>query len=213
MPSRRVIEGDALPWLAAEVAPDGASVFTSLPDVSELPDLDLEAWRRWFVETVARVASWVPEGGAALFYQTDVRRRGLWVDKAHLVSCGVEKAGKEILWHKIVCRETVALATTKVSQGRAAYAHLLAAGAPELGGAAFRGGFPDVLEGGEARWSRGMGDAVCLQGCRFLQGLGTRVVVDPFCGQGAVLAAANALGMDALGVELSPRRCRAARKA
>jgi tRNA G10 N-methylase Trm11 len=37
------------------------------------------------------------------------------------------------------------------------------------------------------------------------------LVVDPFCGHGTVLAVANALGLDALGVELSPRRCRAAR--
>jgi tRNA G10 N-methylase Trm11 len=37
-------------------------------------------------------------------------------------------------------------------------------------------------------------------------------VVDPFCGKGTVLAVANSLGLDALGVELSGKRCRAARK-
>ena len=38
------------------------------------------------------------------------------------------------------------------------------------------------------------------------------VVIDPFCGQGTVLAVANELGMDALGVELSRKRCRQALK-
>jgi tRNA G10 N-methylase Trm11 len=38
-------------------------------------------------------------------------------------------------------------------------------------------------------------------------------VVDPFCGQGSALAAANAHGLDAIGVELSRRRAAAARKA
>jgi len=35
-------------------------------------------------------------------------------------------------------------------------------------------------------------------------------VIDPFCGQGTVLAVANEMGMDALGVELSRKRCRTA---
>jgi tRNA G10 N-methylase Trm11 len=35
--------------------------------------------------------------------------------------------------------------------------------------------------------------------------------VDPFCGWGTVLAVANALGMDAVGVDLSARMCRRAR--
>lgn len=38
------------------------------------------------------------------------------------------------------------------------------------------------------------------------------IVIDPFCGQGTVLAVANELGMDALGVELSRKRSRQALK-
>ncbi len=34
--------------------------------------------------------------------------------------------------------------------------------------------------------------------------------MDPFCGQGTVLAMANALGIDSVGIELSPKRCRRA---
>jgi tRNA G10 N-methylase Trm11 len=37
------------------------------------------------------------------------------------------------------------------------------------------------------------------------------VVFDPFCGVGTVLAVANALGVDALGVELSRKRCEQSR--
>jgi tRNA G10 N-methylase Trm11 len=35
--------------------------------------------------------------------------------------------------------------------------------------------------------------------------------VDPFCGYGTVLAVANALGLDAVGVDLSARMCARAR--
>ena len=34
--------------------------------------------------------------------------------------------------------------------------------------------------------------------------------MDPFCGQGTVTAMANALGVDSVGIEISPKRCRRA---
>ena len=39
-----------------------------------------------------------------------------------------------------------------------------------------------------------------------------RTIVDPFCGYGTVLAVANALGMGAIGVDLSARMCKRARR-
>ena len=38
-----------------------------------------------------------------------------------------------------------------------------------------------------------------------------RTVVDPFCGEGMVLAVANAMGCDAIGVELNGKRADKAR--
>lgn len=58
-----------------------------------------------------------------------------------------------------------------------------------------------------------MGVNACQLACRFLlEETSTRLVVDPFCGHGTVLAVANAMGLDALGIDLSVRQCRAARK-
>jgi tRNA G10 N-methylase Trm11 len=63
-------------------------------------------------------------------------------------------------------------------------------------------------------WSRAMGEEACRVACRFLvENTSTQWVVDPFCGKGSVLAMANAFGLDALGVDLSDKRCRAARRA
>eukprot|EP00747_Dinoflagellata_sp_TGD_P129954 gnl/TRDRNA2_/TRDRNA2_174764_c18_seq1.p1 gnl/TRDRNA2_/TRDRNA2_174764_c18~~gnl/TRDRNA2_/TRDRNA2_174764_c18_seq1.p1 ORF type:complete len:171 (+),score=30.38 gnl/TRDRNA2_/TRDRNA2_174764_c18_seq1:230-742(+) len=39
---------------------------------------------------------------------------------------------------------------------------------------------------------------------------GINLVIDPFCGAGTVLAIANAMGLDALGVDICPKRCRQA---
>jgi len=69
----------------------------------------------------------------------------------------------------------------------------------------------------DGRWidksPRAMGSAACDAAMRFIITTGARTVVDPFCGQGSALAAANAHGLDAIGVELSKRRATKARSA
>ncbi|MBL9107728.1 MAG: SAM-dependent methyltransferase, partial [Myxococcales bacterium] len=113
---------------------------------------------------------------------------------------------------KIVCRKPAGT----VGFGRATYSHLLAFGgeALELGSLASSPSGPDVLpEAGTMSFSRAMGLAAARLACTFLRdATATRVVVDPFCGQGGVLAVANAMGFDAIGIDLSARRCRSARK-
>ncbi len=205
---QRTVEcAEAVAWLTGREQLSGCSVITSLPDVSEFPTLSLAEWKQWFVRTAALVMAKVPEDGAALFYQTDVKKAGAWVDKGYLISKAAEQAGCETLFHKMVCRKPPGTVTF----GRPAYSHLLGFSRGlrvDLGRAT-----PDVLpEAGEVTWTRGMGVQACLAACRFvLEHTKSRTVVDPFCGHGTVLAVANALGLDAVGVELSRKRAQKAR--
>lgn len=206
MTTRQVHCAEALGWLAAHPAPAGASVVTSLPDVSEVP-LDLAGWRAWFVAAVRAVVRWVPEEGVAVFYQSDVRHGGAWVDKAHLVLTGADAEAATLVWHKIVCRRPPGT----VAPGRPSYSHMLCLSRRARSPGARVG--PDVLSDcGPMIWSRAMGLTACRVACQYLRDeVGTRVVVDPFCGRGTVLAVANELGMDAVGVDLGEKRCRLAR--
>lgn len=207
-PLREVIQADALAWLEEHPAEPGTSVITSLPDISELPELGFEGWRAWFIAAAERVMRWVPDAGVAIFYQSDIRWQNVWIDKAHLVHSAADIAGRVLVFHKIVCRS----APGTISWGRASYSHLVCFASAPLEGARKPG--PDVLpDAGVMPWSRAMGVEACRLACSFLRdNTSTRRVVDPFCGKGTALAVANTYGFDAIGVERSGRRCRAARK-
>jgi hypothetical protein len=204
---RTIVQAEALAWMASTPAEPRTSVVTSLPDVSELSGLDLAGWRAWFVDAARAVIRWVPDGGVAIFFQSDIRHRGAWIDKGHLVLRAAEDEGAALVWHKIVCRAPPGA----ISLGRPSFSHMLCVARGALPSVRHPG--PDVLpDAGEMPWSRAMGVEACRVACRFLRhDTDTRVVVDPFCGRGTVLAVANAMGFDAVGVDLCAKRCRAAR--
>ena len=208
-PTRDIVQAEALAWMAATPAAAGTSVITSLPDLSEVPERGFDGWKQWFGEAARAVLRWTPEPGLTLFYQSDIRHAGSWVDKSYLVQRAAEAEARVLLWHKIVCR----LAPGSITHGRASYSHLLCfAHAPRQ---VKHPGGPDVLpDAGHKPWSKAMGVAACQQACRFVRDESptTTRIVDPFCGYGTVLAVANAYGFDALGVDSSTRKVRAARR-
>jgi len=207
-PTRTIIQAEALAWLGDNPAPPGTSVITSLPDVSEVPERGFEGWKRWFGDAARAVLRWVPEPGLVIFFQSDIREGGAWVDKGYLAQRAAETEGRTLLWHKIVCRH----APGSISHGRANYSHLLCFAHTAREGIRHPG--PDVLpDAGFKPWSKAMGVEACRLACRFLREESeTKLVVDPFCGHGTALAVANHFGFDALGIELSSRKVRAARR-
>jgi hypothetical protein len=117
-----------------------------------------------------------------------------------------EEEGRAILWHTIVCRRPPGT----VAPGRPSYSHMICVA---CGVQAARPPGPDVIpDAGTMTWSRAIGLEACRAACRFVRDeVGSRSVVDPFCGRGTVPAVANAIGLDAIGIEISAKRCRAAR--
>lgn len=211
-PGREVVCADAIPWMRARGVIAGACAVTSLPDVSEV-GVALEVWRGWFLDAVRLVVDAVPAESAAIFFQSDIKRDGEWIDKGALVTRVAEEAGARILFHKIVLRRPAGMLTA----GRPGFTHLIAVSramkCPDMLP------IPDVIaEAGEQKWVRAMGVRAAGHAVRFARdfvgpGLGRApVVVDPFCGVGTVLAVANALGLGALGVEKARKRAEQARE-
>ena len=175
MPARSVHHGDGVAWIASTELGPGDAIVTSLPDVSEVT-LDVERWRRWFVDTAALLCARVHAESVAVFYQTDIKHDGIWIDKGHLVHTGAERSAAHCVWHKIVCRAPAGTTTF----GRPAYAHLLAFSrglrlAPGQSS-------PDVLPAmGAMTWARAMGTTACELAARFVRDYaGATTIVDPF---------------------------------
>lgn len=200
---------DALVWLLSQDVLPNSSLVASMPDISEFPHFDTFEWKTWFTETAELILSKTPEDGVTIFYQSDIKVQGEWFDKGYLCQKAAEKLGHRLLWHKIVCRTSPGIATF----GRPSYSHLLCF-SKKLRLTDLSKSSADVLpELGEKTWERGMGLATCLSIAKFiLEQTQTKTVINPFCGEGSMLAAANALGLEAIGIERSPKRAEKSRR-
>jgi hypothetical protein len=201
-PTRIVHVDDGVRWLQNNPLAADAAILTSLPDSSEMRRLPFAEWQKWFVAAAEAVVRAAPERSAAVFYQTDVKRDGVWIDKSFLVQTAVVAAGARLVWHKIVCRAPAGTATG----GRPGYAHLLCASRALVDEREHA--TPDVLPRlGAMTWSRAMGMAAVEFAVGWLRGrVGVRTIVDPFCGVGTALAVANRMGLDAIGVDIAAGR-------
>lgn len=207
-PSRIVYCEDALVWLEKNPVLSGCSLIASMPDISEFHGHSLEQWKEWFFNTAKLVLSRTPDEGVTIFYQSDIKVDGVWVDKGYLCQKAAEAMGHELIWHKIICR----IKPGQTSFGRPSYSHVLCFSKGvrflDLGKST-----PDVIpEIGEKTWERGMGLEACIMIGKFIaEHTLTRTLVHPFCGQGSMIAVANGLGLSAIGIERSPKRAEIAR--
>ena len=203
-------EGCALQWLAGHALPDAASIVTSLPSFDEFAHRDVTRWRAWFADAAEAVLRSTPDAGACVFFQTDVQHDGVWIDKAFLVQTAAQRTGHALVWHKIALRAPAGT-TTNLRPG---YAHLLCFSRTVRN--LRDNAAADVLARiGDQQWPRAMGRTVADAAvCWLRDHAAATTIVAPFCGTGTALDAAEAAGLDAIGIERNPGRARrAARRA
>jgi adenine-specific DNA methylase len=195
---REIICADALVW-GHRTKVRGA-VVTSLPDAAEV-GMGHEAWSWWFREAALMAMVLAADAAPAIFYQTDRKADGQTYSKARLL---MEAAGDRcLLWHKIVLRRRPGA----VDLHRPGFSHLMAFTWRARPGAAS----PDVLEAGPKVYPNATG----LTAARWAVAYAGRyapLIIDPFCGRGTIPAMAESLGLNAIGVDIDPAQCAAARK-
>ena len=209
--SRVVVVADTTIWARERHDTRGWSVVSSIPDVSELGVSEL-VWRAFFVEMAGALLGLCDDGGLLALIQTDVRKDGLWVDKSGMVTAGVVAAGGVMVARKIICRRPPGTLSTK----RAAYSQLLVFARGPIS-SSLPDTVPDVLEdAGPVTWTRGVGLFAARAAVdvvrRYAASGAATTIVDPFCGEGMILAVANERGLDAIGVERQKKRAELARR-
>jgi len=191
--SKEIVCADALAWLS-ENAP--GAIVTSPPDAEEI-GADLPDWQVWFAGALD--ACFAASRGPVVFYVTDRKGGGRLRSKAALVHAAAGRAGVDPAWHKVALRRDVGATDLH----RPTFTHLIAFGASP--GVAS----PDVIRRGRVLYPNGTGliaarVAVAWAGRAMVDG----PLADPFCGRGTIPAVADAMGFDAVGVDLDPDQCR-----
>jgi hypothetical protein len=186
---------DAILWLHKQKKLD--SIVTSIPEMDEVK-LPFKEYIEWFRNAARLCLESVKDKGYCIFLQTDRKYKG-WVDKSYLISDEAYKLGIRMIWHKIALRTEVG----KTDLFRPTYSHMLcyskegAIGIPVT----------DVIQRGDVTYANGFGiDAVTLV-IQFLKKHKIKSVVDPFVGSGTVVAVANAMGLNAVGVDIDKKQC------
>jgi hypothetical protein len=201
MGNREVICANTNLWIKSQTS--FQAVITSLPDANEI-GMDIHSWKDWFVEMVKTIVN-LTKNGYAIFYQTDRRVDGILIDKSYLASKGAEMAGANTIFHKIMLRRDVG----KVDFFRPTYTHLICFSKDKKAGRAI----PDVINRGRMIYDNAMGLSACKMAVEFIKlNSQAKVICDPFCGSGSILAVANKYGFDAIGVDISQDQCKKSRK-
>lgn len=112
-PLREVICMDSLVWLDTfDEFSEGDCIFTSLPDITELPTIFhgylVKEYKEWFTNTVSKIMSKLKIGSYLILLQSDTRMMNTlreayeWVDKSHLASVAADRNHCTMAWHKLV---------------------------------------------------------------------------------------------------------------
>jgi hypothetical protein len=203
MPQREVHCADAVAWLRAQPDHSLGHIVTALPDLSDMGKaMTARKYEEWFERACHLCLQKTRPECYAIFCQTDRKVDGVWLDKSAALHRAAAAAGVPLRWHKIVVRRE------GTDLHRPTYSHLMCFSAKGRPGSAS----PDLLSMGKTVYRDGMGLDVVAFVMRFLSG-GSKPaeVVDPFVGRGTTLAAANAYGMDAVGVDMVKAQCAHAR--
>jgi hypothetical protein len=207
--TREVYCEDALQWLPKNRG--RGAIITSLPDLEEIgfkitAQSDIYEYINWFWAATRECLEFLPKGVPAVFLQTDRKGNGKTLSKFSLLYTEsplnyTESPLSEfsLLFHKIVLRTGVG----KVDLYRPTYSHLIA-----IGDKTCKPGkaTPDVIENGGVVYKNGFPLNAARLAVNFMVGK-TNTIIDPFCGRGTILAVANELGFNSIGVDIDETQC------
>lgn len=167
--------------------------------------LPMEGWVAWVEETCRVLIDSLAEQGTIVFYQTDRKYKGVLIDKKTLISKCFHQEDFVTVFSKIVLKQK----PETINLFRPTFTNLFGfSREPGTGRAT-----ADVINAGAMMYKNAMGLNACRTAVEFIQNkTGANTIVDPFCGQGSVLAIANDMGLGAIGVDIDAEQVAKAKK-
>jgi hypothetical protein len=200
--SREIIVDDSLNYLSrVAVLPN---VVTGICDLDEI-DMTMPDYLQFFKDIASLIFKKLDKQGYAIFIQTDRKFEGAWFDKSYMLTSIAMSYGCKLVWHKIVLHRDV----DHTDLHRPCYAHMLCYTYTGKPGAAF----PDVLPVSKKMYKNGTPLGAAKAAINFIRQNNKRntKIVDPFVGQGTIVAVANSYGLDAIGIDIDPKQADLAR--
>ena len=203
-PSRTIHHGDALVWLADQKG--CPNIITGIPDINEV-NLELADYLAFFDRAAGLIFDRLDPNGYGIFLQTDRKINKTWISKsARLITLG-ERHGFKLCWHKIILNREAGA----TDLFRPTYSHMLCFSVHGTSGAAT----PDVIPVSPRSYNNASPLAAVVQAVTFVKRYtkAEKIIIDPFVGQGTIVAVANHYGLNAVGIDINPDQVALARVA
>jgi len=202
--SRKIIVADSMKWLALQKSQSIPNVITGICDMDEIGLTDINKYLDFFNRIAQLIFEKTNPNGYAIFIQTDRKIERSWIDKSLLLSTIAQKNGFKMVWHKIVLHRDV----DATDLHRPGYAHMVCYTKNGTSGAAT----PDIIPVSQRLYKNGTPVEAAVRAIEFVKRYtkSEPCVVDPFVGQGTIVAIANAYGLNAIGIDIDSQQARKA---
>jgi hypothetical protein len=213
-PNRSIICQDTQIWLKQQAKESIGNVVTGICDLDEIINLksnisskqkfSIDQYKTFFTSIAEKLMAITKPDGYCIFIQTDRKYEGQWIDKSYLLNKSAEKEGLRLLWSKVVLLREVG----HTDLHRPTYSHMMCFSKKAKPGATF----PDVIDVSKILYKNGTPSLAAETAIKFISQYSPyKIIVDPFVGQGTIVAYANAYGLDAVGIDIDPEQCQLAK--
>jgi DNA modification methylase len=199
---RQIIVADSLEWLKNynKTLPN---VITGICDLDET-NMKMDDYLVFFKNIATLIFKKLDKNGYAIFTQTDRKYNKEWIDKSAILTNIALNLGLKMVWHKIILNRGV----NKTDLFRPTYSHILCYTYNGTSGAATA----DVLDISERLYKNATpikAAELCLEFVKKYNKKSTDII-DPFVGYGTIVALANKMKMNAIGIDIDPKQAKKA---
>jgi DNA modification methylase len=200
---RQIIVADSLVWLKKQKSIH--NVITGICDLDET-NMDMTQYLVFFKQIAHLIFSKLSKNGYAIFTQTDRKYNKEWIDKSAILTECAHKCGLKLIWHKIILNRKVGA----IDLYRPTYSHMLCYSYNGTTGAAFA----DVIEISERLYKNATPIKAAKLALEFVKKYNKEStdILDPFVGHGTIVALAESMNMNSIGIDIDPEQAKKAEK-